>query len=172
MRSTGSTRKTGNRVLGLFVLAATLCWTANAQDARAVLEEAARAIGADDLTSIRYVGSGFSFALGQNYTPQDAWPRFRLERYDRLIDYEREASREELVRTQAESPPRGGGNQPIVGVEQQVFCVSGPYAWNQTETLAALPDKASGLAPLPSDAPANATAAPAEAANRRLAIWL
>jgi len=137
-----------------------------------VLEEAARTIGAGDLASIRYVGSGFNFALGQNYTPQDPWPRFRLERYDRLVDYENQASREELVRTQAESPPHGGGSQPLIGVQQQIFWVSGPYAWNQTGTLPSLPEKGSGLVPLPSDVPGNASAAPAAAADRRLAIWL
>ena len=39
--------------------------------------------------------------------------------------------RDEIVRTQAEQPPRGGGGQPVIGEGRQVLVVSGTYAWNQ-----------------------------------------
>jgi glyoxylase-like metal-dependent hydrolase (beta-lactamase superfamily II) len=39
--------------------------------------------------------------------------------------------RDEIVRTQAEDPPRGGGQQPVRGEQRQVFLVSGTHAWSQ-----------------------------------------
>jgi glyoxylase-like metal-dependent hydrolase (beta-lactamase superfamily II) len=40
------------------------------------------------------------------------YPKFHAA-YTRVIDYERGLSREETVRTQFETPPRGGGGQPL-----------------------------------------------------------
>ena len=144
---------------------------AASQEAQAVLAEVARTMGAADLKSIRYAGSGFSFAFGQNYSMDEAWPRFRMERYDRLVNYEDMSSREELVRTQAESPPRGGGNQPLVGIQDQVFSLSQDAAWNEVSTLNAVPERKSGFGPLPAVSDA-ATAAPASVAERKLQIWM
>lgn len=57
-------------------------------------------------------------------------PRFNVKSYTRVIDYETASSREEIVRTQGEDPPRGGGGQPLVGEQRQVLLVSGNDAWN------------------------------------------
>ncbi len=168
------------RVLVVVALCATLNGAARGQDAPAVpitpvgqvtLEEVAAAMGANDLRAIRYSGTGFSFAFGQNYSWEEAWPRMRLERYERLVDYDSQSSQEVLVRTQAESPPRGGGNQPLGSVQEQVLGVSGPYAWNQSSTLAALPAEGIRLLPMPAGAP-DPTAVPEQAEQRRLLLWL
>ncbi|OFW13077.1 MAG: hypothetical protein A3H27_19120 [Acidobacteria bacterium RIFCSPLOWO2_02_FULL_59_13] len=117
-----------------------------------VLEDAAQAMGAANLNTIQYSASGSNFALGQNYNPDEPWPRFNVVRYFRTINYETASSREEMLRTQFEDPPRGGGRQPIVGEQRQVFFVSGNDAWDQT-----------GDQPTP---------APATAAERGLQVWL
>lgn len=117
-----------------------------------VLEAAASAMGAEKLTSIRYSGSGFNFAFGQSPRPDAPWPRFNLKSYVRAVDYKTPASREELLRTQGENPPRGGGGQPLSGEQRQVFLVSGSHSWNMA-----------GDTPAP---------APAALSERQLQIWL
>src|SRR5205823_12332756 len=39
--------------------------------------------------------------------------------YTRIIDFEKPAYRMERIRMQGENPPRGGGQQPIIGEQQQ-----------------------------------------------------
>jgi glyoxylase-like metal-dependent hydrolase (beta-lactamase superfamily II) len=115
----------------VLLLALLLCSPviACAQDGRATLESVARAMGATTLNSIQYTGSGVIFAPGQSQTPGKAWPRFNLKSLTRSVNYETASLRDEVVRTQAEDPPRGGGNQPIRGELKQVFVVSGDQAW-------------------------------------------
>ncbi|MEK6323000.1 MAG: MBL fold metallo-hydrolase [Acidobacteriota bacterium] len=117
-----------------------------------VLQRAEQAMGASGLKSIQYSGSGYNFAVGQSVKPGATWPRFNVKSYARVINYETVSSREELLRTQAENPPRGGGAQPIIGEQRQVLLVSGRHAWNL----------------------AGNTATPAQAAaeERLLQIWL
>ena len=52
--------------------------SAPAQDARATLQDAARALGADGLKSLTYSASGVNFAIGQSAVPGAAWPRFNI----------------------------------------------------------------------------------------------
>ena len=78
----------------------------------------AAAMGATTLKSIQYSGSGVNFAVGQSFAPGLPWPRFNVKSYTRAIDYETSSLRDELVRTQAEAPPRGGGMQPVRGEQQ------------------------------------------------------
>ena len=168
------------RVLVVVALCVALNGAARGQDApvapsppiaQVTLEEVAAAMGTNDLRAIRYWGTGFSFAFGQNYSWEEAWPRMRLERYERLVDYDSESSQEVLVRTQAESPPRGGGNQPLGIIQEQVIGVSGPYAWNQLGTLGVIPAEGASLLPMPSGTP-DPTAVPDQAEQRRLFLWL
>jgi glyoxylase-like metal-dependent hydrolase (beta-lactamase superfamily II) len=113
-------------------LAAALTWALGCapKDAKSVLEGAASALGASELSSIQYEGQGSSFALGQSPRPDAAWPKFNLVRYERAIDYGTNSSREVLVRTQGEDPPRGGGGQPLVGEQTQTLLVSDGTSWN------------------------------------------
>src|SRR5688572_11965837 len=103
---------------------------AHAQDPRTALEAVARAMGADSVKTLEYTGTGVNFAPGQSQTPGQRWPRFNLKTFTRTIDYETGALREDLVRTQAEDPPRGGSVQPVRGEQRQIFVVSGEDAWN------------------------------------------
>src|SRR5215472_7488609 len=118
----------------LFVIAALLTLAmkdaARAQDARGVLQAAMRAMGAGNVKTIQYSGTGWNAAVGQSFSPQEDWPRFEITRYARTIDYDANSSREELTRRQGANPPRGGGGTPLQGEQQQVATVSGKYAWN------------------------------------------
>ncbi len=126
----------------VLLLATLLCSPviAGAQDGRATLENVAKAMGATTLNSLQYTGSGVILSPGQSQTPGQAWPRFNLKSLTRAVNYETASLRDELVRTQAEDPPRGGGNQPIRGELKQVFVVSGDHAWTVAgETAASAP---------------------------------
>lgn len=121
-------------------------------DARTIVQEAARTMGADRLRSIQVSGRGWIGVTGQNYTPADDWPRLDMPRYTRTIDYEARSSREERVITQGNNPARGGGGMPIQGEQRQVWMVSGPYAWDLRGT--------------------DVVPQPALAEQRQLDIWL
>jgi glyoxylase-like metal-dependent hydrolase (beta-lactamase superfamily II) len=108
-----------------------------AQDARATLAAAAKAMGADTLKSIEYSGGGTMFALGQSATPGQAWPRANVKAFTRSVNYETASLRDEIVRTQAENPPRGGGGQPIRGEQRLSLHLSGDHAWSVTPQAAA-----------------------------------
>jgi len=101
-----------------------------AQDGRAALENVAKAMGAASVKSIQYSGSGVNFQVGQNFSPDTPWPRFVVKSYTRNVNYENASIRDELVRTQGENPPRGGGGQPVAGEQRQIFVASGDFAWN------------------------------------------
>src|SRR5512147_2137406 len=93
-----------------------------AQDSRAALDTASKALGADGLKTIQYSASGVSFAVGQSAVPGAAWPRFNIPTLTRSINYETASLREEQVRSRAEMPPRGGG-VPAVGEIRQIQVV-------------------------------------------------
>lgn len=124
---------------------------ARAQDARAELDAAAKALGVAGLKSYEMTASGMSWAVGQSPTPGAPWPRFVVKSVTRAVNYETASVREVLVRAQGEDPPRGGGLQPVRGDLRQVFVVSGDYAWN-----------VAGDAALP---------APISLAARQLELW-
>jgi glyoxylase-like metal-dependent hydrolase (beta-lactamase superfamily II) len=81
-------------------------------NAALLLMQIAAALGAGDLHTIQYSGSGYTYVFGQSYQPGGVYPKFRLT-YTRAIDFDARTSREQVTRTQAEEPPRGGGNQPL-----------------------------------------------------------
>ncbi len=104
--------------------------TASAQDARSVLQAAATAMGATNLTSIQYSGSGWIAATGQSFSLAEDWPRWEVPSYSRIIDYNGRAYREDYVRRQGTYPPRGGGGTPLAGEQRMISLLNGTYAWN------------------------------------------
>jgi glyoxylase-like metal-dependent hydrolase (beta-lactamase superfamily II) len=124
--------------LSLFAL---LAWAPKsgadgAQDPKTVISNASKALGAENLKTIEYSGSGYDFAIGQAPNPSSPWPKFNDKTYTRVIDFDAPASRMQRIRTQAENPPHGGGQQPIIGEQNQTQVVApgSPQA-------AALPDE-------------------------------
>ena len=109
-----------------------------AQDARAALQAAAKALGAAQLKSYEMTAAGESWATGQSAAPGSPWPRFVVKSLTRSVNYETASLRDVWVRTQGEDPPRGGGLQPVRGEQRQVFVVSGDQAWNVANDAAIL----------------------------------
>jgi glyoxylase-like metal-dependent hydrolase (beta-lactamase superfamily II) len=119
--------------LAVFALAAVLVWTASAQDAKAVIGNASRAMGVDTLKTVQYSATGLDFTLGQAPNPSSPWPKFINKSYSRSINFEMPASRVDRVRMQGENPPRGGGQQPVVGEQPQTqtIIVGADTPWAQ-----------------------------------------
>jgi len=117
------------------------------------LQKAAALLGADQVKSVQFVGSGKNFSVGQNYTSTDPWPEVTVKSYTGLINFETNSARVELVREMGAVMPKGGG-APFFGEQRQVQVVSGDYAWN----VPAMPG--APAAPAPDTQP-----------ERMLAIW-
>jgi len=119
------------RVLSILALSLVMASTASAQDARAAIDNAAKAMG--DLRTVEFSATGYDFVLGQNYGANSPWPKFINKSYTRSIDFQSPASRVDRVRTQGENPPRGGGQQPVVGDQNQnqTIIVNANTPWAQ-----------------------------------------
>ncbi len=92
---------------------------------------AADAMGATNLNSVQFSGSGTNYAYGQAYTPGGPWPRFEVKTYTAAVDYQAPAMRVDMLRAQGEHPPRGGGAQPFATDQRTIQVVSGKNAWTE-----------------------------------------
>jgi glyoxylase-like metal-dependent hydrolase (beta-lactamase superfamily II) len=84
-----------------------------------ILATSMHAMGASNLESIQYSGSGSSFTVGQAPGPGAPWPRFELAKYVASVNYAIPAMREETVRRDVDFPPRGGGAGPFIAATGQ-----------------------------------------------------
>lgn len=110
-------------------LFAMLAWAAGTQqDAKTIIASATKALGADNLKTVEFSGSGFDYVLGQAANPNLPWPKFIDKTYTRVVDLDAPASRMQRIRMQGENPPHGGGQQPVVGEQNQTQVVAGPAA--------------------------------------------
>src|SRR5947207_329297 len=92
----------------IFLLTAVLLLaplTANAQG----LDAVAKALGATGLKSIEIQGSGTAFQVGQAFAPGTAYPQFNVRSFTRVMNFDTGSFREDIVRTRALEPPKGGG---------------------------------------------------------------
>ena len=115
-------------------LCAILAWAAGTQqDAKTVISGATKALGAENLKTVEFSGSGFDYVIGQAPNPSSPWPKFNDKSYTRVIDLDAPASRLQRIRTQGENPPRGGGQQPIIGeqTQTQVVAAGSPHLVTQ-----------------------------------------
>jgi hypothetical protein len=94
-----------------------------------VLEAAAHTLGATLIKTLQFAAAGAGFTVGQNFTPNDPWPRVAIKRYTVSIDYETGSMQLDLIREMGATMPRGGG-VPFTGELHQIQVVSGNYAWN------------------------------------------
>jgi len=133
-----------------------LAFALNAQQANP-LQKAAEALGVAKIKTLQYTGSGANFSVGQNYTPNEPWPRVPVKSYTASINYDSASMRLELLREMGDVMPRGGG-APFFGEQRQVQLVSGDYAWNVAAAAANAP------APMPAPAPDARL-------ERMLALW-
>ncbi len=141
-----------NRLLVLLTVLGLIGGTAAAQDARSVLQAAAKNMGADTLKCITYSGAGYVGIVGQGFGTSEDWARVELASYSRSINFDARSSREEQVRRQGNFPRRGGGGIPLEGEQRQLLMVLDKYAWNMQGTTG--------------------NPAPAAAEQRQLEIWL
>ena len=105
--------------LALVMLFSALVGGAAAQDVRSVLADTSKALGADTLNSVEFSATGFDYVLGQAYNPSSPWPKFINKTYTRAIDFRTPSSKVDRIRLQGENPPRGGGQQPVIGEQPQ-----------------------------------------------------
>ena len=119
-------------ILALFATMATaVAWAAHPaldQDAKTILGNVSKAMGAQNLKTVQYSGTATEFAFGQAVNPNSPWPGFAETSYTRIINYETPAWRVDRVLSPVPPDRRGGGLPP--GPTQTV--VIGPNtAWAQ-----------------------------------------
>lgn len=122
--------------VALAIVLSSVSGSALAQDARAVLAQASKAMGVDTLNTVEYSATGFDFVFGQAYNPSSPWPRFINKTYTRTIDFRTGASKVDRIRMQGENPPHGGGQQPVIGEQpqSQTIIINASTPWvNQLE---------------------------------------
>src|SRR5712691_7405417 len=117
-------------------------WAEGSQEGRTVIGNASKALGSENLRTLEFSGSGFDFTIGQAPNPSAPWPKFNDKTYTRVLNLETPASRMTRIRTQAENPPHGGGQQPIIGEQNQNQVVA-----PGSTAAAALPDELMMLVP-------------------------
>ena len=112
-----------------------------AQDAKTVLGDASKALGADTLNTVEFSATGFDYVLGQAYNPSSPWPKFVNKTYTRVIDFRTPASKVDRIRLQGENPPRGGGQQPVIGEQpqSQTIIVGANTPWVQQLEIIMMP---------------------------------
>jgi glyoxylase-like metal-dependent hydrolase (beta-lactamase superfamily II) len=121
------------------VMVVVLTVAGRAQDGRAAIEAAATTLGVSRLNSVQYSGWGSDYIFGQAYDGGSAWPRFNVPAMTVVIDYATLAWRDERRRAQAENPPLGGGFQPLVGEQRQIWAFAAgadgrAWAWDVVGT--------------------------------------
>jgi glyoxylase-like metal-dependent hydrolase (beta-lactamase superfamily II) len=99
-----------------FGLAIALAGAALAQDAKTVLQDAAKAMGSPK--TIVYGGTGFNGFFGQAVQPGFSWPQRELTGYTRSINYEQKSAKEEFV-----------FKEQVFGGQRQNNWVNGDKAW-------------------------------------------
>ena len=107
------------KLASILALLIAMSYSASAQDVKTVLNKSAKAMGAENLKTLQFSGSGSTYALGQALNPKVGWPRFNADSFIYTVDYGSASSRQEMVRSQALNPPLGGGAQPAIGHTQR-----------------------------------------------------
>ena len=121
------------------------------------LEAATEALGATELQSIQYSGTGRWYQFGQFPNPTLAWPQFDVTNFTATVNYQAPAARVQMTRMQTVEP---GRVRPAPVEQRPDQYVSGTTAWN----MAAPAGSAPGTAPAPQ-------AQPAAVEERVMEIW-
>ena len=118
-----------------------LAWTLSAQGPATSIATASATMGVDTLKTVQYSATGLDFALGQAPNTSSPWPKFVNKSYTRSVDFSVPASRVERIRMQGENPPRGGGQQPVMGEQpvNQTIIVNDNTPWAQQLEIWMLP---------------------------------
>jgi glyoxylase-like metal-dependent hydrolase (beta-lactamase superfamily II) len=146
----------GPILLGCTTLTLAVLMMAQQPDA---LTAAARSLDASSIRTLQFTGSGATFTVGQNFTPDAPWPRVTVKSYIARINYDTASMQVELVREMGAVMPRGGG-VPFTGDVRQIRAISGPVAWN----LPMPPDPGAGSLPVMPCTPPEAGGTPPQTA--------
>jgi glyoxylase-like metal-dependent hydrolase (beta-lactamase superfamily II) len=122
----------------VLIAAAALGSAACAQPA-GTLAAATQTLGATEIKSIEYTGTGKWFQFGQAPSPALPWPAFDVSAYTASINYETPAARVQMTRIQVVEP---GRTRPAPVQQRPVQVVSGTYAWNMAPPPGSAPDAA------------------------------
>src|SRR5436309_12098329 len=98
-------------------LALALCQTVAAQNAKAVVDIASKAMGLEGLNSIHYYGVAQNGNLGQNNNSNQPWPMTAANDYVRAIDFTQPASR---ATWQTYAVPVTGGPAALAPGQQNI----------------------------------------------------
>ena len=93
LKTTAAPRTVSAGALRVLALVAVMTTAAAAQDARTVIANASKAMGADGLNSITFYGVAQQGNFGQNNNANQPWPLTNLNDYRRSIDFTVPASR-------------------------------------------------------------------------------
>jgi hypothetical protein len=74
------------------------------KDAKAVLNQVAKNLGASNLKTLHYSGTGSSYIVGQGAAPAGGWPHSVMKSYVRDINLDAITSGLQLVRTEGTPP--------------------------------------------------------------------
>jgi hypothetical protein len=121
---------------------------AGAQDAKTVVANASKAMGADGVNSIMVYGSGANYGLGQSNNANGEWPRTNLNDYVRAIDFTGSLSRATAVTWAAPVT----APVAVQGQFQQNITAAQANAWAQ-QLGSGPPHGASSRAPPPATPP-------------------
>lgn len=137
--TTITTARRGLKLRQLTAIAAAIAsFSAWGQDAPS-LSAAAEALGATQLKSIEFSGSGHWFQFGQAPNPKSAWPQFDVSSYKATINFETPAERVQITRKQVVEPKRA---RPVPVEQKPDQYVNGTTAWNLAPPPGAAPDAA------------------------------
>ena len=104
-------------LVAVIALVALFAQSAAAQDAKTVIANASKAMGADGLNSVTYYGAAANFNLGQSNNATGAWPRTNVNDYRRSIDLTAPALR---ATGQTFAAPVQGGPAVVANFQQLV----------------------------------------------------
>jgi hypothetical protein len=74
------------------------------KDARTVLSDVAKAMGADGLKTVKYSGTGSSYIVTSGPVPAGGWPHSVMKSYVRDLNLDAKTSRLQLVRAEGTPP--------------------------------------------------------------------
>lgn len=117
------------KFVGALTLVLLVSWNSFAADT--VLQQIADVLDVSTTKTFQFTANGRMYHVGQSTSPMAAWPRYYVKSLTRAYDFTAGAMRDQMVRTQGETPPSGGGGQPLEGDQNIVALVSGGVAWNE-----------------------------------------
>ena len=147
------------RILTAVAVAASIALvSAGCSKPAGTLEAAEETLGAANVRSIEYSGTGKWFQFGQAPSPTLPWPPFDVSSFKAAISYDTPSARVEMVRKQTPESPRV---RPVPVEQRPTQLVSGASAWN----LAVPAGAPSGSGPVPQPQPAAVE-------ERTMEIWV